>query len=70
MDKIFDSIKGCYVEMPEEMKAFIEEIDSVCKKHNLSISHEDRHGKFLIERYDKYYIDWLYEASKCYEDTD
>lgn len=29
------------------------------KKYNLSISHEDGHGAFIIEKYDEYNIKWL-----------
>lgn len=34
-----------------EIDDFIAEILEVCKKHGLSISHEDGHGAFEIERY-------------------
>lgn len=44
------------IEQPKEMKEFIDEIIKVMKKHNLSISHEDSHGGFII---DKYNIRWL-----------
>ena len=50
----------------EEMKEFIDEIIKVMKKHNLSISHEDSHGAFIIEKYDDYNIRWLKNAMKNY----
>lgn len=56
------------VEMPESMVKFLKDVDEVCKKHNLSISHEDGHGAFLIERYNKNNIEWLFNACKCYRD--
>lgn len=61
---------GNYVEMdmPERMQNFLEDIKRVCNKHNLSISHEDCHGAFIIEDYDEYNIKWLFEASKNYKD--
>jgi hypothetical protein len=55
-------------EMPERMEKFLEDIKMVCKKHNLSISHEDYHGAFLIEGYDEDNIKWLFGASKCYRE--
>jgi len=30
--------------------SFLDEIIQVCKKHNLSISHEDNQGAFIIEK--------------------
>ncbi len=41
---------------------FIEEILSVCKKHRVSISHEDSHGSFIIEKYNEDRSDWLRDA--------
>ena len=71
MMKIWDYTVGEYcteVDMPESMRKFLEDIDLVCMKHNLSISHEDGHGSFLIEEYCQSNIDWLFNASKCYKD--
>lgn len=43
---------------------FIEEIIAVCKKHGMSISHEDGHGAFVIENEDnERNFDWLRDAS-------
>lgn len=55
-----------FIETPQEMKEFFDEIDVVCKKYNLSISHEDGHGSFIVESYNKNNIDWLKGASKNY----
>ena len=65
----YDANKG-YVEidMPERMKIFLDEIHSVCVRHDLSISHEDGHGAFIIENYDERNIDWLFNAFKRYRD--
>ena len=38
---------------------FMKEILDVCKKHGLSISHEDGHGNFIIEEYSDNYSDWF-----------
>lgn len=46
-----------------ELKGFMDEILEVCKKHNVSISHEDGHGGFLIETpYDEFNSDWFKDA--------
>lgn len=54
--------------MPEKMKKFLDEIESVCKKYNLSISHEDCHGSFIIEDYSSENIEWLFSAKKNYKE--
>jgi hypothetical protein len=40
----------------------IEEILVVCKKHGISISHEDDHGGFVIEPWSEENADWLRQA--------
>lgn len=51
-----------YKPMPYHLRCFYDEIDSVCKKYNLSISHEDGQGSFIIENYHKGYTEWLKDA--------
>jgi hypothetical protein len=46
----------------DEVDAFMHELVELCKKHNLSIGHEDHHGGFLIHPYNEYNIDWLKNA--------
>ena len=41
---------------------FMKEILDVCKKHGLSISHEDGHGNFIIEEYSDNYSEWFKNA--------
>lgn len=36
------------VESPE-INAFLDEIAEVCRRHRMTISHEDGHGSFIIE---------------------
>lgn len=43
--------------------AFLEEIDAVCKKHKMSISHEDKGGAFMIVGYNVNDASWLKAAS-------
>ena len=64
--KNWDLNKSEEIEQPKEMKEFIEEIIKVMKKYNLSISHEDSQGAFIIEKYDKNNIKWLKDAMKNY----
>ncbi len=43
-----------------KVDAFLIEIDEVCKRHGLSISHEDAHGSFLVAPYDaEHLVPWL-----------
>ena len=50
------------VETPENIKEFLNEIEILCKRYNLSISHEDSHGAFQIEKYNELNIEWLKNA--------
>lgn len=43
--------------------AFLADIIAVCERHQLSISHEDRHGSFIIEDFDPGLGRWLFNAS-------
>lgn len=42
---------------------FLEEIQSVCLKYGFSISHEDGHGSFVIEKFNMRLAAWLKDAS-------
>ena len=68
--RVWDRTIGEMCEMPEVMMSFLEDIKLVCRKYNLSISHEDYNGVFLIEKYSEENIDWLFGASKNYRDND
>jgi 2-phospho-L-lactate guanylyltransferase (CobY/MobA/RfbA family) len=46
----------------ERVDAFIKEILEVCKRHSLSISHEDCHGAFIVEDYSEDRERWLSAA--------
>ena len=43
--------------------AFLVDIDAVCRKHGLSISHEDSQGGFKIQEYAESLRDWLNDAT-------
>lgn len=53
---------GNYVKTPVGLEDFFNEIEEVCKKHNFSISHEDVHGAFLINKFTPENIEWLKDA--------
>lgn len=50
-----------YVEI-EEIDNFLNDIENVCKHYGLSISHEDEHGIFIIEKYNENTMKWLKNA--------
>ena len=49
----------------ESIDMLLEEIAIVCKKHNLSIVHEDTRGAFKIEKYSNESMLWLQHAHDC-----
>ncbi len=61
MVKHWDRDKNGWVER-QDVDAFVEEIISVCRKHNMSIGHEDHQGAFLIEPFNQRCINWLQAA--------
>lgn len=50
------------VEVPA-IDVFLEEVIAVCRKHGFSLSHEDGHGGFKVERPSDRNFDWLREAA-------
>lgn len=55
----WDINKNKNIKTPESVINFLNEIDNICKKYNFSISHEDDHGAFILEKYYDYNIKWL-----------
>jgi hypothetical protein len=51
------------VASPLKIEAFLDEYEALCRKHGLSLSHEDGHGGFEIEVFDKHNIDWVRQAA-------
>jgi hypothetical protein len=47
-----------------EIDRFIDEVVEVCRRHGLSISHEDHHGAFEITEISETKIEWL---KKCHD---
>jgi len=60
---IWDINTNKEIDTPELINKFFEEIELLFKKHNISISHEDYHGGFILESYSEKNIEWLKEAS-------
>lgn len=50
---------GREVITPIYVEKYLDEIDKISKHYGLSISHEDSHGAFIIEKYNKLNIKWL-----------
>lgn len=59
----WDTNKEEFIETPSNILLFLNEINEVYKKHNLSISHEDYHGAFQIEKYSEDNYEWLSNAN-------
>ncbi len=52
-----------FSEIPQKQIDFLNDIKIICEKYNLSISHEDVHGGFIIEQFNQENINWLFDAS-------
>lgn len=44
------------------ISAFMDGYEALCKKHKLSLSHEDGHGAFLIQDFDPENVKWVRNA--------
>ena len=65
--KSWNAIKNERQETPQNQIDFIDEIEQLSIKYNLSISHEDKHGAFVIETYNPENIEWLRDGHINYE---
>ena len=61
MSKIYcKSDNECKIQdMPDNVKNFFDEYEELCKKYDVSLSHEDIHGGFEIMNYKQENIDWV-----------
>lgn len=48
-----------YRTYPEVSKDFLEEIEAICRKYNISISHQDGQGAFEFDHFDEDYMQWF-----------
>ena len=52
-------------------EGFFEELESVCRKYNISIAHEDYHGGFILDTFCEDNLEWLKSAAltkKAYDE--
>lgn len=63
---IYDKKIKKIITMPEEIQDFFDGLEKLCRVHNISISHEDEQGSFVLERYDGKNIEWIKNAIKNY----
>ena len=52
----------------EKIDTFLSEVVSVCRKHGLSIGHEDSQGAFQVMPFKEEYAEWLMAAADATED--
>lgn len=67
-NRVWDEFLKQHIEMPDEMKAFLREIDAVCRKYNLTITHEDEESPFQIETYKEQNTQLLFAIKKYTRD--
>ena len=41
---------------------FLKEYEDLCRKHNISITHEDGHGAFIFEKFNENNIKYMCEG--------
>ena len=61
-DKIWNCEKSAYQPMSDNIKQFMQELETLCRKYDMSISHEDTHGAFVIESFSEEYMTWFKSA--------
>lgn len=68
--KRWDQRVTSFVESPEKIEKFLDAYEKLCREHNISFSHEDEHGSFIIENFRQTNIEWARDASidRSYED--
>lgn len=55
-------------EMAPDVDAFLMDVLGVCRRHRLSIGHEDCHGAFQVEDWSSGYEGWLWAADDDRDD--
>lgn len=66
--EIFDFTINKRINFPNKLANFLNEIDLLCQKYGYSLSHEDGHGGFIIEKYNENNIKWLCDCFINIED--
>ena len=57
-----------YKQQTEEVKRYLHELIEVSRRHNMSLSHEDNHGAFIVEKFTEDNAHWLLTAFNEIED--
>jgi hypothetical protein len=50
------------MEQSEKVKGFLLDLVSLCRRHGLSLAHEDHQGAFIVQVEDENNIQWLLDA--------
>ncbi len=61
--KRFNGISRKYEDSPKEVEEFLLDLKELYKKHNMSISHEDDQGGFILDEYSLENINWIDDCS-------
>lgn len=59
---IMDTLSILRMDAPHHIKCFYRELIALYKKYDISISHEDSQGGFIIENYNEHNVDWIMDA--------
>lgn len=59
----WNEARGERIDSAPEVEAFLDDLEAVCRKHSMSIGHEDSHGGFIIYDFDPANIAWLRDAA-------
>ncbi|WP_442636565.1 hypothetical protein [Rossellomorea marisflavi] len=52
-----------FIKTPDDIVEFFKEFEKLCRKHDITLSHEDGQGGFEIEHFDEDTLKWIYSAS-------
>lgn len=64
----WDKNKKRMIDVGEDFETFFNKFKALCEVYDVSISHEDKHGSFIFERYKSENMEWLEEAMVSFED--
>lgn len=62
-EALSEKIHAYIEEHLDQVNGFLTEIEAICRKYGLSISHEDCQGSFQITNYSEDLLDWIKKAS-------
>ena len=47
-----------------EVQEFLDGLEELYRRHDMSLSHEDGHGSFIIENYSDFNLKWVRRADR------